>query len=653
MRLKQITRLTRSGPLLSGHTVKNLMLKFFSLIWIGFASITLSHAQSTSQNFPQGSPLSPSADGTPGSQTPNATLAPLIPQSEPIEAADIEGKSEKSISDDGVVSIRRVDPAVTARIKPALPSEFEIYLERSLGRKLPRFGANLLLPSNRDFAVPATATVPPDYVLNVGDMVSIALIGSIEGSVDLEINTDGKVFLPKVGAIMLAGVRYRDLKDVVSNAVGRQYRGYTVTVGIKQLRGIRVYVTGFANNPGAYSVNSLSTMVNAVFAAGGPASGGSLRSVSLIRNGQLISNFDLYDLILSGNRTNDVVLQNEDVLTIAPLGKQVAIIGSVNNEAVFEIKPGESIDTLLGYAGGVGVLADASRLILYRLSDRDNAIGREVRRGDARTLLAEGGDIAQILSEGSVQQPTQRQSVVVRLEGEVARPGNYFVAPGTSLSSVITQAGGLTPQAFPFGTRVERLSVRLQQRESFLEAVSQFEISLAASPLTENRANPGNASAQLIAAKAVIDRLRQTEPDGRVVLDIVSNASSVSVDFALENNDRILIPPRPSTVGVFGAVYRPASFLISDNNPLLIRDYLRKAGGPIRAADKRALFVVRANGEVLSRRDKALGARALPGDVIFMPVKTQSSSLFAKVRDIVTSVFQLGLGAAAFIAVTN
>jgi polysaccharide biosynthesis/export protein len=193
----------------------------------------------------------------------------------------------------------------------------------------------------------------------------------------------------------------------------------------------------------------------------------------------------------------------------------------------------------------------------------------------------------------------------------------------------------------------------LQQRESFLEAVNQFEISLAASPLTENRSNPGNASTQLIAAKAVIDRLRQTEPDGRVVLDIASSATDVPANFALENNDRILIPPQPSTVGVFGAIYRPASFLINKDSPLLIRDYLRKAGGPIRAADKRALFVVRANGEVLSRRNKALIAKALPGDVIFMPVKTQSSSVFSKIRDIVTTVFQLGLGAAAFIAVTN
>lgn len=629
--------------------MKMAVLRFFPVIWLGVASITVGHAQATNQNFPQGSPLAPSADGT---QAPNAALPPLLPQSEPIEAADIEGKSEKTDTEANV-STRRVDPAISARIKPALPSEFETYVERSLGRKLTRFGANLLLPSNRDFAVPATATVPPDYVLNVGDMISIALIGSVEGSVDLEINTDGKVFLPKVGSIMLAGVRYRDLKDVVSNAVGRQYRGYTVTVGIKQLRGIRVYVTGYANNPGAYSVNSLSTMVNAVFAAGGPSSGGSLRSVSLIRNGQVISNFDLYDLILSGNRTNDVVLQNEDVLTIAPLGKQVAIIGSVNNEAVFEIKPGESMETLLGYAGGVGVLGDASRLIVYRLSDRDSSIGREVNRADARTLLAEGGDIAQILSEGSVQQPTQRQSVVIRLEGEVAKPGNYFVAPGTSLATVIAQAGGLTSQAFPFGTRIERLSVRLQQRESFLEAVNQFEISLAASPLTDNRANPGGAPAQLLAAKAVIDRLRQTEPDGRVVLDIASNATDIPVDFVLENNDRILIPPQPSTVGVFGAIYRPASFLIKKDGTLLIGDYLRKAGGPIRAADKRALFVVRANGEVLSRRNKALSAKALPGDVIFMPVKTQSSSIFTKIRDIVTTVFQLGLGAAAFIAVTN
>ena len=228
--------------------------------------------------------------------------------------------------------------------------------------------------------------MPPGYVLNVGDMVIISMTGSIEGSVDKEIDTNGNVFLPRIGSIRLAGVRYGDLKQVISNAIGTQYRGYTVNVGVRQLRGVRVYVTGFANNPGAYTVNSLSTMSNAVLAAGGPSAGGSFRSVKLYRNNELISEFDMYQFILGGDKSADAVLQNEDVLVIPPVGQEVAITGSVNAEAIYEAKPGETLEKLLSYAGGLNNLADRSRLMLYRLSNFDSVGVKEISRTEAESI---------------------------------------------------------------------------------------------------------------------------------------------------------------------------------------------------------------------------------------------------------------------------
>lgn len=172
-------------------------------------------------------------------------------------------QDENGLLDSGSLSIK----------KPAAPGEFETWVQEVTGRKLKRFGSDLLVPGARDFAVPSTTTIPPDYALNIGDTVSISLTGSVEGSVDIEIDRDGRIFLPNVGSVSLIGVRYRDLRDRIAAAIGRQYRGYDVSVSIKKLRGIRVYVTGFANNPGAYSVTSLSTLVNAVLAAGGPSAG--------------------------------------------------------------------------------------------------------------------------------------------------------------------------------------------------------------------------------------------------------------------------------------------------------------------------------------------------------------------------------------------
>ncbi len=640
----------------AGAVSKSMVKRAFGAI--ALLSASMASAQIDPRFIPQGSPVSPTAIDPRSQVTPNQGNSPATDSSSSsVIRADTVVDTERQLllSEQLLDAKQDADKSEAERSKlsialPPKPNEFERYVERVIGRKLARFGSNLLLPSQRDFATPATATVPPDYTLNVGDVVSISMAGSIEGSVEREIDTNGRIFLPRVGGIQLAGIRYADLQDRVSAAIGRQYRGFTVNVRIRRLRGIRVYVTGFANHPGAFTVSSLSTLANAVFQAGGPSSGGSFRSVKLYRRGAEVADFDIYQLVRGGNRINDAVLQNEDVLFIPPTGPQVAVIGSVNEEAIYETKPGETLDMVLALAGGTNDFGDSSRIILYRTAQTDRLGPQEIRREAMAGADVVGGDILQILSRGSLVQPVDRQSVLVRVEGEVNRPGNYYVAPNTPMSQVMDLAGGLTPRAFAFGTRLTRQSVKSQQRESFLEAIKQLELTLASAPLTADQSVPmAQREAELNGARAVLDRLRTAEPDGRVVMQIDSRATALPAGVLLENNDSINVPVRASTVGVFGAVYRPASFLIDDHaRPLRVRNYLDKAGGPLRAADRSGIFVVRANGEVLPRSRGALGAYVLPGDVIFVPVRTQSSSFWAKLRDISTTLFQVGLGASAF-----
>lgn len=631
----------------------------FRVVCVGLAMALFAADAASAQRAPSvpfGSPTSPDLS-QPNSQT---TEPPRTPQLQPdpkIEPVDIDSadRSREAQSDTDKESEDALRQATSnVRLKPLKPSQFELFVSETLGRTLPRFGADLLLPENRDYAVPATATVPPAYVLNVGDVITIALTGSIDGSVDIEVDTDGRIFLPKVGSVSVVGVRYGDLRSVISRAIGTQYRGYTVTVGIKKLRGIRVYVTGFANNPGAYTVNSLSTLLNATLAAGGPSSGGSLRSVKLYRGGRQVADFDLYDLLIRGDRSGDAILQNEDVLFIPPLGHQVAITGSVNGEAVYEVRDGETLASVVAYAGGTNDLADTTRVLLYRLTQPKLINGREVAREEVATTLVTGGDILQVLSEGTIRRPLANQAVLVRIEGEVNAPGNYFVPPNTTLAEVMARAGGITSQAFIFGARLERLSVKRQQRESFLEAISQLEFALLATPLGSSDIGiTGDRATQLQAANAALAKLRSVEPDGRVVLNVVASDPALPGDLVMENNDRIVIPPKTSTVGVFGAVYRPASFLIGTGKPLRIKDYIERAGGKQRSADGGGTIVVRANGDVLSRRRGALNALALPGDVVFVPIKTQSTSILTKIRDISSIIFQIGISAAAFVAIAR
>ncbi|MBB4839725.1 protein involved in polysaccharide export with SLBB domain [Sphingomonas kyeonggiensis] len=627
-----------------------------------FAYSAPAWAQTIDQNTPSGSPLSPGSNTTQGqssssqSQNQNTTSTPT-PSTvyEPI-SVDRSGSGRDTVGNSQNSGVRTNDGLLDTEAmrlrQPVKPGEFESWARDVTGRNLKRFGSDLLLPGSRDFATPATSTIPPDYALNVGDTVSIALTGSMEGSVDAEIDRDGKIFLPNVGSVSLVGVRYRDLRDRIASAIGRKYRGYDVSVSLTKLRGVRVYVTGFAAHPGAYSVNSLSTLVNAILQAGGPAAGGSFRSAKLYRNGQEVADFDLYQLLRDGDRSHDPLLQNEDVIFIPAVGRQVAVIGSVNEEAIYEVRQGESLADTLRIAGGPTNLADDSRLILYRLSDQDSVGSRQIERAAASNFATEAGDIIQILPQGSLARPLERQQAIVRIEGEVNKPGNYYVAPNTPLAEVVAMAGGLTPRAYVYGTRFSRETVRAQQRRGFLDAVDQMEMALAAAPLTGNGlGDQTQRQAQVASAKAFLDQLRKKEPDGRLVLDVTPVDAALPNNLLVENNDRIVIPPRVETVGVFGAVYRPASFIVGNGKAIRVRDYVEQAGGVIRGADRGNIFVVRANGSVLTRKRGAMSAQVLPGDTIFVPIRTENYSLLAKIRDISQVVAQFGIAALAIAAI--
>lgn len=536
---------------------------------------------------------------------------------------------------------------------PPPPGEFERYVASVLGEKVPRFGESLMQSEPQTFEPPPTTTVPPDYALNAGDEIVIRTTGSIEGEVHLTIDSSGRVFIPHVGSVTLAGVRYGDLQSVLTRRVAEQYRNFKLSVAIAQLHGITVYVTGYAVQPGAYTLSSLSTLVNAVMASGGPNAGGSFRTIQLRRGDELVTEFDLYDLLLRGDKTRDVTLQNQDVIYIAPAGPQAAITGSVNQQAIYEAKPGETLGDLLGYAGGFSSLSDQSRMFVQRLSNLDKTGWQQVDLASALPLPIERGDILRITSVADFARPLERQAIVVKLEGEVDHPGRYYLKPGSTVGDLLAQAGGLTPRAFVFGSELDRVSVRKQQQAGFEQAINNLELSASAAPLGASPALSGDlgtqaARAQL--ARQVIERLRAFEPSGRVVLNLTPGSSELPASLALENDDRVYVPPPPTTVGVFGAVFEPGSFVYTPGRR--IGDFLKLSGGPEKIADRSQIFVVRANGAVVSASSLGWGSGlggqpALPGDVIFVPIRTQPNLFWERLVQATSILYNVALGAAA------
>lgn len=548
---------------------------------------------------------------------------------------------------------------------PYRPGEFERFVGHLAGnlpgissedQSIRRFGSELVTGPSKSFMADASGPVPDDYQLGAGDEIILTIWGSVEANLRLRVDRAGRIAVPRVGTITVTGVRFGELGELLKQRVNQVFRNFQMSVAMGQLRGVRVYVTGFVQRPGAYTVSSLSTLLNAVMTAGGPSAVGSFRSVQLRRGSAMVTAFDLYDFLLKGDKTADRVVQAEDVIHVGPVGVQVGLIGSVNNPAVFELKPTETVADVLRMAGGFTAVADRSRLTVERLDARNSGRIIQLTLPDQLSQRMANGDVLRAFSAVNAVLPVQRQNKRVRIDGEVGAPGEYILPPGSVLTDALRMAGGLTPAAFLYGTEFTRESARLTQQENYERALRDLETEFARaqSQKAANKEEPASQVAQASATDRLIARLRAVRPTGRVVLQIAPGESALP-QLAVEDGDHLYVPPRPTTVGVFGSVFNGGSYFYAAGRQL--DDYLRLAGGPTRSADINSIFVVRANGTVVSNRQSSSGwlsfgstvnqINAEPGDTLFVPEEMNKTTFIQEAKEWTQILYQFGLGAAA------
>ena len=540
---------------------------------------------------------------------------------------------------------------------PYKPGEFERYVQRlNGGDGARRLGIDLLEPfADRNDSAGNSPLVPADYLLQPGDEIVLTLWGSVDADLRLQIDRSGRISIPRVGTIMVSGVRYSDLPEIISRRVAQVFKNFQLSVSLGQLRGIRVYVTGFVARPGVIMVSSLSTLSQALLRAGGPAASGSFRNVQLRRGRDVVATFDLYDLLLNGDRSSDRLLQPDDVIHVGPIGPQVALIGSINRPAIFELKPSETVNDALRMAGGYSPVADSSRLALERMADRSGAGVTLLYQPAFGAEVLRNGDVLRALNTTDLTLSTVPQNKRVRVEGEVGKPGEYVLPPNSTISDALAAAGGLSSNAYLFGAEFSRVSVRATQQQNYERALRDFETDLIRAPLTERVGNADDAAAVSSVATSgarLLEKLRAVKPTGRLVLQLDPRASGLP-EMVLEDGDRLYIPARPNTVGVFGSVFSTGSYL--HNGGRTVGDYLRLAGGPTRRADANSVFVVRANGTVtsslaesgfFSRGNQIAGVAIEPGDTIFVPDEISRTTWVQGAKDWTQILYQFGLGIA-------
>ncbi len=518
-----------------------------------------------------------------------------------------------------------------------------------------RFGANLVTDSSSYVSQDPLPTVPGDYIVRPGDELQLTIWGSVDADLSLTVDRSGNIAVPRVGSIQVAGLHSGDLNEAISRRIGHTFKNFQLSVTLGQVRAIRVFVGGYVQHPGSITVSGLSSILHAIMRAGGPSAAGSFRDIHLRRGGKEVAVFDLYDLLLKGNRDTDQLVQPDDVIFIGPIGTQVAVLGSVNQQAIYELKPGETLSDALGMAGGFNAVADRSRVAIERLADRNTGRVAELTLPAHSKDMLDSGDLVHVFSVIAASLPQEVQNEHVRVEGEVAHPGDYILPPGSHIADALRAAGGLTNAAYPYGTEFSRESVRRQQQNNYERALRDLETDMSKNQASQRVTSSDELASQnaTVAANArLLNRLREIRPTGRVVLQLSPDANGLP-NLPLEDGDTLNIPNRASSVGIFGSVFNTGSFVFEPGHTT--EQYLALAGGPTRGADKDSIFMLRANGSVISARQGSSfwhsssgfsDAVVQPGDTIFVPEQVNKSTFVQDAKDWTQILYQFGLGLA-------
>lgn len=678
-------------------------------------------------------------------------------------------------------------------IRSSKPSQFQRFVQESTGRLLSIYGRELF-ETPQAYAVNSALPAPDNYLIGPGDEVQLKVWGPVDFNANLIVDRNGQINIPKVGVFTLAGVAVRDLDKTLKGQLDKVFANFSANATLGRLRGIQVYVVGQAQQPGTFNLSSLSTLINALFASGGPNVNGSMRNIELKRAGKTISTIDLYDFIAKGDKSADLTLMSGDIIVIPPVGPRIAITGAFDQAAIYELKsPATTVTDILSLGGGVPALASTQKALLERITREntpprlvqeivlnDQGLRLPLRDGDVLTLLSispafsnvvtlqgtvaqalryrwfegmrvldliperdalitpdyykrknllvqsaerskeagekiavrvhgladqinweyavierldhsklstqlipfnlrkallqhdpannltlQAGDVVTILSHNDLRLPQDRQTRLIRVEGEVAAPGVYQASPGETLPQLLERIGGLTAQAYLFGMELNRESVRQRQQINLdtlirrIEAQALSQASSVTSNLSADRAVQAQIQQQQQQAqlKNQIERLKSLKSNGRLAMELDPKAETLAglPELPLEDGDAVIIPFTPGFVSALGSVNNENVFIYKPGKT--VQDILKSAGLTEDAEPDQA-FVLRADGSVIARRDRngLFGGnfeslQVMPGDTLVVPAQVDRESRYNMLMRFAkdwTQIFaNLGLGVAA------
>lgn len=521
---------------------------------------------------------------------------------------------------------------VEERNEEDLMDQLELIIEEGF----PVFGEAMFTGSSQTFEPSLNIPTPVDYVFGSGDQIEIEVWGAAEAEYVLEVTPAGNINIPNIGPINIGGMVYEEARTKILRNLQQIYSGINLTnpsqgntfadVTLGDVRSINVSVIGEVRQPGSYTISSLATIFNLLYAAGGPNRSGSWREIQVIRGDSITHTFDLYDLLVYGNQKDNVRLRDQDVIKIPPYINRIELTGEVKRPGLFELKDGETLADLMTYSGGFSANAYKDRIVV----DRKTSIQRSV----SDVNWPEGGDfVLQNGDEIEIGTIVDRYINRVTIEGAVYKPGEYELTDGLTLSEVIQKAQGVTEDAYlergiiyrnmdnlmlesiPFSVRdilqgnsedirlrrndMIRISSRFDLRETLTISVrgavnspETFEY-LEGMTLQDAIFIADGLRDEAAAYRVEVAR-RVADDDTRVKVNQIANVYEFEIDeefefsgndgeFELEPYDMVFVRTKPNyqeqlTVRIEGEVQYPGEYVLERRDAKLT-DLVRQAGG--------------------------------------------------------------------------
>ncbi|OGF50351.1 MAG: hypothetical protein A2231_02335 [Candidatus Firestonebacteria bacterium RIFOXYA2_FULL_40_8] len=346
--------------------------------------------------------------------------------------------------------------------------------EASTGKKdkeqkfLKQFGYNIFKAASTTFAPTDNVPVGPDYIVGPGDNFVVYVWGKlVQETFSLTVDRDGKISLPKAGAVFLWGMKFGEAEKLIKDALSQNYANFSINVTMGKLRTIRVFVLGEVKKPGGYTISSLSTLFHSLYEAGGPTKVGSLRKIKLIRDNKVVSTVDLYDFLLIGEKGLDVKLQSNDTVFVPSIGAVAGVTGNIKKPGIYELAGETKLSSLMKMVGGVTPSGYISRIQIERTinGERKAVLDIELKTADAmkdsKDITINDGDLVTVFPINKLKYN------YVTLYGNVGRPAEYELTPGLKVKDLIEKAGGVLP-----GTYMNRAEISRYKNDKAREIVA-------------------------------------------------------------------------------------------------------------------------------------------------------------------------------------